>query len=221
MRRILFSIGILAMTCATSALLLAAAPAKSAAAAHVQASSQPSPQVSVTTLPQLPTVPPTEPTYAPTSEPAPTMASVVAPPGSVISVTGDVSAPKTFTLKDLEEMRHSSLTQYVVDSDGKRRLHTFTGVPLHDLIAAAGPTDPGGADSSIKAYALVSGVNGDMALVAFPEFESAYNGKTILVAYLRDGGPLPGALIGDLIVPEDKSQGRYIQGVTTITVASP
>jgi DMSO/TMAO reductase YedYZ molybdopterin-dependent catalytic subunit len=221
MRRILITIGILAITSAASALLLAVAPAASATAARAQASSEPSPQVSVTTLPQLPTVPPVEPTYAPTSTPTAAMMAPVAPAGSIISVTGEVSAPKTYTLKDLQLMRHSSLTLRVQDSDGKRRLHTFTGVLLHDLIGAAGPTVPGGADNSTKGYALISGVNGDIALVAFPEFESAFNAKQILVAYLRDGAPLPGALIGDLIVPEDNTQGRFVVGVTTITVASP
>jgi DMSO/TMAO reductase YedYZ molybdopterin-dependent catalytic subunit len=186
----------------------------------------PSPAVSVTTLPQLPTVSPAQPVTAPpgASAPAPATASsgsIAAPPGTVIQLVGDVSYPKVITLKDLQLMQHTSLTMRVVDPDGKRRVHIFTGVLLHDLIAQVAPTAPGGAETSPNSYALVEGANGDTALVAFPEFETAFNAKRIIVAYEIDGAPLPGQNIGELIIPEDQSSGRFIVGVTTIRIGTP
>jgi len=185
------------------------------------ASMEPSPTVSVTTLPQLPTMPPTEPTYPPSYQASPTPGGVIAPAGTVIQVVGDVAYPKVYTLKDLQQMRRSSVTLRVLDRDGKWRLHIFSGVLLRDLITAAAPTAPGGSTVSTKAYALIEGVNGDSALIAFPEFEAAFNNKQILVAYDVDGAPLAGQAIGELVVPEDQTQGRFVTGVSTIRISSP
>jgi DMSO/TMAO reductase YedYZ molybdopterin-dependent catalytic subunit len=182
---------------------------------------EPSPVVSVTTLPQLPTVPPTQPTYAPANAPSPTASAVLAPAGTVIQMVGDVANPKVVTLKDLQLMRRSSVTLRVLDPDGKRRVHIYSGVLLRELIASVSPTGPGGAETSTKSYALIVGVNGDSALVAFPEFETAFNNKQILVAYMVDGAPLAGQYIGQLIVPEDQTQGRFIAGISTIRIGSP
>ena len=183
----------------------------------------PSPTVSVTTLPQLPTVAPSQPTYAPTQPPATASgaSTVNAPAGTVIQVVGDIADPRMLTLKDLQLMRRSSLTLRVLDPDGKRRVHIYSGVLLRDIISSVSPTGPGGATQSLRGYALVEGVNGDAALVGFPEFETAFNNKQILVAYMIDGSPLPGAAIGALIVPEDQTQGRFIMAISTIRVGSP
>ena len=183
----------------------------------------PSPSVSVTTLPQLPTMAPVVPTTVPLNTEPPVSGaggSIVAPPGTVIQITGDVGFPKVVTLKDLQLMRHSSLTMRVTDPDGKARLHIFTGVLLRDLVTSVAPTAPGGASSSTTAYALVEGVNGEAAIIGFPEFETAFNNKRILIAYEIDGAPLAGQNIGELVVPEDQSSGRFIIGVTTIRIST-
>jgi DMSO/TMAO reductase YedYZ molybdopterin-dependent catalytic subunit len=220
MHRIVGSIAIAAVLGMFSAsVLLHALPAAGAQA--VVGVLAPSPSVSVTTLPQLPTVAPVQPTYAPTNQPAPAASGIVAPPGTVIQVVGDVADPRVLSLKDLQVMRRSSITLRVVDPDGKRRVHIYSGVLLRDLIASVSPIGPGGATQSTKAYALVEGIGGDSAIVAFPEFEEAFNNKQILVAYMEDGAPLPGPSIGQLIVPEDQSQGRFVAGISTIRIGSP
>ena len=222
MRRLLIPIGFCAAATFFAAGALALTPPPSGARAVIV---EPSPVVSATTLPQLPTVAPVMPTYAPTATPttAPTAAPsvIAAPPGTVIQVVGDVVSPRVFTLKDLQRMRRTSLTLRMLDPDGKRRVHFFTGVLLADLISAAAPSEPGGAATSTTEYALVQGVSGKSALISFPEFEPQFNGKQILVAYLMDGGDLPGNYIGELIVPEDNSQGRFIMGISTIRVSGP
>jgi DMSO/TMAO reductase YedYZ molybdopterin-dependent catalytic subunit len=217
MRRVLGSIVIAAAIGMFAAGSLYAMQASVAQAAVVA----PSPSVSVTTLPQLPTVAPVQPTYAPANLPTSSSGGVVTAPGTVIQVVGDVADPRVLSLKDLQLMRRSSLTLRVLDPDGKRRVHVYSGVLLRDLIASVSPTGPGGAVDSTRAYALVEGVNGDAAIVGFPEFEPAFNNKQILVAYLVDGAPLPGQSIGALIVPEDQTQGRFIVGIATIRIGSP
>jgi DMSO/TMAO reductase YedYZ molybdopterin-dependent catalytic subunit len=222
MQRTLATIAAVAGAGATLAGAISLAPAQGSQ----RSLAAPSPAVSVTTLPQLPAqteVQPTvEPTYAPAYTPPPASSgSIVAPPGTVIQIVGDVGFPKVVTLKDLQQMQHTSLTMRVIDPDGKRRVHIFTGVLLRDLITETAPTAPGGAVSSTSAYALVEGVGGEMALIAFPEFESAFDNKRIIVAYEIDGAPLNGQNIGELIVPEDQTSGRFIVGITTIRIGSP
>ena len=219
MHRILGSIAIAAAVgmCAAGALSVLRPSVATAAAVALA----PSPSVSVTTLPQLPTVAPVQPTYAPTGAPSSTGGTVIAPPGTVIQVVGDVADPRVLTLKDLQLLRRSSLTLRVLDPDGKRRVHIYSGVLLRDLIASVSPIGPGGATDSTKAYALIEGVDGDSAIVAFPEFEAAFNNKQILVAYMIDGAPIPGAAIGRLIMPEDQTQGRFVSAIATIRIGSP
>ncbi|HEY7993824.1 MAG TPA: hypothetical protein VID24_06435 [Candidatus Eremiobacteraceae bacterium] len=220
MPRILGSIVLVAFVAIVAASRLYAAPA--AAALVVLA---PSPTVSVTTLPALPTMAPNGPATSPPVQPgSPSNAgsgSVMAPPGSVIQVVGDVADPRVVTLKDLQRMRRSSLTLRVLDADGKWRVHTYTGVLLRDLISSVSPVGPGGATDSTSAYALIEGINGNAALVSFPEFEVAFNNKQILLAYAVDGVPPPGPEICQLVVPEDQTQARFVNGVTTIRIGSP
>lgn len=217
MQRALATIASFAIAVAWAASSVGASPASGAQRTIIA----PSPAVSVTTLPQLPTVAPVQPTYAPASTSPAAASSVVAPPGTVIQIVGDVGNPKIVTLKDLQSLRRSSVTLNVVDQDGKRRVHIYTGVLLRDLIASVAPTGPGGATDSTKAYAVIEGVTGDSAIVAFPEFETAFNNKQILVAYMIDGAPLPGQNIGSLVVPEDQTQGRFIAGISVIRIGSP
>ena len=223
MTRILGSIVLVAFVAIIAASRLYAAPA----AAHALVVLAPSPTVSVTTLPALPTMAPnnsgpaTSPPVQSNSSSSAGGGSVMAPPGSVIQVVGDVADPRVVTLKDLQRMRRSSLTLRVLDADGKWRVHTYTGVLLRDLISSVSPVGPGGSTGSTSAYALIEGVSGDTALISFPEFEVAFNNKQILLAYTVDGVPPPGPEICQLVVPEDQTQARFINGVTTIRIGSP
>jgi len=219
MPRIIGSIVLVALVGALAAARLGVTPAVGAPGVAALA---PSPTVSVTTLPALPTIAPGAPTMAPAGPSTSGGSSgFVAPPGALIQVTGDVADPRVFSLKDLQLMRRSSVTLRVMDADGRRRLHIFSGVLLRDIIVSVSPTGPGGATLSTRAYASIIGVNGQTAIIAFPEFEAAFNNKQILLAYMVDGAPLPGQSISELIVPEDQTQARFIPAVATIRIGSP
>jgi DMSO/TMAO reductase YedYZ molybdopterin-dependent catalytic subunit len=205
--------------CAALAVAWGAPSASVAAAMAAQQKSTPVPSVSATTLPALPTsaVPST---MAPTtSTPAPS--GIVAPPGTLIQVTGAVASPIVLSLKDLQAMPRTTLTMRVLDPDGKRRLHVFSGPLIGDVISQAKPTTSTGVDMATHAYALVTGMTGASAIIAFAEFHRDYNAKRIILAYEEDGGPLPGSGIAQLIVPEDATPGRSIMGVTTIEIMTP
>ncbi|HZV80464.1 MAG TPA: hypothetical protein VFF60_12750 [Candidatus Binatus sp.] len=187
----------------------------------------PTPMVSVTTLPALPS--PGAPTAHPVN-PVPTSSAAVPmtpvpagnltpappPPGTVILIDGAVASPMYVTLDQLQKMRSVSITQKI----SGHGVVTATGVPLAAILAQARPTVAGAPDNSASAYALVSGVSSQLAIVAFPEFLRAFQGKLVILAYLINGKPSkPGA--ATLIVQGDASGGRFIQGVTHIQVVQP
>jgi DMSO/TMAO reductase YedYZ molybdopterin-dependent catalytic subunit len=191
----------------------------SAAIAAVSARTTPVPAISATTLPALPQTPAPLMTAPPPS--APTAPPITAPPGSLIQITGAVANPVVLTLKDLQAMPNSTLTMRILDPDGRRRFHIFTGPLLSDVLDRANPTTSTGVDMATHAFVLVTGTSGASAIVAFAEFNKDYNAKRIVLAFEEDGRPLPGNGISELIVPEDATQGRFIMGVTTIDVGTP
>jgi len=113
-------------------------------------------------------------------------------------------------------MRSTSITLRIVGHG----VVTVTGAQLAAVIDLAQPTVTGGTSTSASAYALITGVSGQMAVVAFPEFEKAFEGKNVLLAYLVNGKPVK-AGAATLVVQGDATAGRFIEGVTHIAVASP
>jgi DMSO/TMAO reductase YedYZ molybdopterin-dependent catalytic subunit len=138
------------------------------------------------------------------------------PPGTVILIDGAVAAPMYLTLDQMQKMRSVSITQKI----SGHGVVTATGVLLPAVLEQARPTVAGGPINAASAYVLVSGVSGELAIVAFPEFERAFQGKLVLLAYLINGKPSkPGA--ATLIVQGDSSGGRFIEGVTHIQIVQP
>lgn len=186
---------------------------------------QPTPMVSVTTLPALPgngsTAAPAAPVPVP-PPPAPpaTMSPQEIAAHAIIEVGGDVVHPLTLSLKDLEHMRNTSLTLQVLDPDGRRRVHTFTGVLLSDVIAQAQPRFPSDAATLARKYVLVTGVNGASAIVGFPEFSPQFNNKKIILAYLLDLQNLTSPGFAMIAVPEDSTRARFLT-VARLTVGEP
>jgi len=208
-----------------SLLTLAAAgwraPASGGAEQAIAAQGSPVPTVSVTTLPAMPsastqTMSPTMMPQAQSQTAVPTAgawtAPIMPPLGvSYIQVVGDVITPLNLTLKDLEAMRPASLTL---------RLHTYTGVPLIDVLNRAGlrfSTDP---QTLMRKYVYVQGVDGRSVTVSFPEFTKEFNGQLILLAYLVDLRPVQGRGFVTLVVQDDKTAIRYIP-VARIIVGEP
>ena len=221
------AVALVAALCCLLMFALSVPSATSRAASNVAA---PTPMVSVTTLPALPspgsaTARPATPaaTAAPMATPASSIAptpTMVPPPGSTITITGNVVTPTVISLEQLRGMHKYSLTLRVVDADGRHRFHTFSGARLVDVINMTQPRDQGGSSTSTRAFILVHGLSGSAAVVTFPEFEPDFAGKRVLLAYLIDGKPgQPG--VATLVVEGDATRGRFIEGVTKIEVIEP
>jgi DMSO/TMAO reductase YedYZ molybdopterin-dependent catalytic subunit len=215
----------IAATCCAIALALAQ-PSTTSLAAGTPA---PTPAVSATTLPPLPSpgvttahpVTPAPPPATPSTvmgTPPPhssaTQAPALPPPGTFILIDGMVAKPAYITLDQLQHLRPTSITQRIAGHG----IVTVTGATLADVINLAQPTVTGGTNTSPSAYAAITGVSGQTAVVAFPEFEKAFEGKIVLLAYLVNGKPVK-AGAATLVVQGDATAGRFIEGVTHIAVA--
>jgi len=186
----------------------------------------PSPVVSVTTLPALPspavaTAHPGAMSPSASSAPAPiaqpTSQSPLPPsPGALIAVTGRVAKPVTVTIDQLRNMHQVSLTMRVVDPDGKHRFHIFSGASLPGVIDQAQPLTVGGTQNAIAAWAIVTGLSGGPAVVAFPEFESDFGGHRAILAYTVDGKAVEQGVM--LVIEGDATSLRFVRGVTKIDV---
>ena len=181
----------------------------------------PTPTVSVTTLPAMPgtptSAPPTsQPTIPPIVTPAPQVVapnSPTLPPVGVayVPVTGQVMTPVNVTLSQLQHMRPVSLAL---------RFHTYTGVPLTDVLALARPTFPDDPQTLMRKYVYIQGFKGQSAILSFPEFSKQFNGQLVMLAYLvdlRDVKP-PGFV--QLVVQGDKTDARFIK-VARIVIGEP
>lgn len=215
----------IAATCCAIVLALGQSTTTSRAATPA-----PTPVVSVTTLPALPspgvatahpvTPAPLPPTPAPVMSPPahPTSAPTPAlpPPGTFILIDGMVAKPAYITLDQLQHLRSTSITLRLAGHG----ILTVTGAQLADVIDLAQPGVTGGTSTSSSAYAIITGVSGQVAVVAFPEFEKAFEGKNIVVAYLINGKPVK-AGAATLVVQGDATAGRFIEGITHIAIAQP
>jgi DMSO/TMAO reductase YedYZ molybdopterin-dependent catalytic subunit len=195
------------------------------AAAATKQPGSPVPTVSVTTLPAMPGP---QASYAPPPAPAPpaptastpavqaTPNPIAIPPApplgiAYIQVVGDVEHPLTLTLKDLEHMRSASLTL---------RFHVYTGVPLTDVIRLAHPRFSSDPQTLMRKYVFVQGLNGQSAIVSFPEFTKQFNGQLVLLAYMEDLRPLTGHGFVQLVVQDDNTSIRYIR-IARIVIGEP
>src|SRR5262249_36738003 len=94
----------------------------------------------------------------------------------------------------------------------------FTGVLVWSLLEKAVMVDGPGKGAMLRHVITVNGRDGYAVVLAAGELAPDFAGKTVILAYARDGKPLkPGEGIR-LIVPGDKRAGRAVRDVVGIDV---
>jgi DMSO/TMAO reductase YedYZ molybdopterin-dependent catalytic subunit len=191
---------------------------QSSMAAAAQA---PTPTVSVTTLPAMPgtmSSPAPHPTMPlltplPAQTPPPAAGVPTQPPVGVafVQVEGQVSNPLSLTLGQLQHMKSLSLTLH---------FHTYTGVPLQEILALAQPTFPNDPETLMRKYVYFQGFDGKNAILSFPEFTKQFNGQLVLLAYVVDLHDVKQPGFVQLVVQGDKTNARFIK-VARIVVGEP
>jgi DMSO/TMAO reductase YedYZ molybdopterin-dependent catalytic subunit len=137
------------------------------------------------------------------------------PPALDLTVDGAVQTPLHLTEAALRALPATELTvQWPLGSH--LPAGPYKGVSVMSLVAQAVTKDVPGKNSYIRHTVLVYGRDGYVAALAEGEFNPAYEGKLVTLAYEVDGKAFKDGL--RLVVPGDKEGGRQVHDVVRIEV---
>lgn len=143
---------------------------------------------------------------------------------SALTITGAVSTPKTYSLADLQAFQPSKQTVTWYSGKDGFVTESYIGVPLIDLINAAGVvTNPNQKNDILRAMVIVTATDCYQATISMGEILPSFGGQQAIVAYADgDGTPLgPDEGLARIIMPSDKAGGRDIFHARTLTVRFP
>jgi DMSO/TMAO reductase YedYZ molybdopterin-dependent catalytic subunit len=133
-----------------------------------------------------------------------------------IKVRGEVTKGLTLSATDLSKMKR--VTASLKDRDGKD--HSYTGVPVPDILNLAGVTT--GAQlrgENLAKYMIVKCADGYEVLFSLAELDTAFTDKGIILADESEGKPLPaGRGPFRLIVPGEKRPARSCHQVVEFII---
>ena len=132
-----------------------------------------------------------------------------------VTIDGQVQHPHRWAASDLKAQ--AGVQADVTYQSGKGEEHArFVGVPLWRLLSEAALVEDGkGKNPSNRHIVVATGGDDYSAILSFGEIDPEFEGKAVLVAYERDGVPLPDL---QLVVPGDKRGGRYVHDLVHIEV---
>lgn len=136
-----------------------------------------------------------------------------------ISIDGAVEHPRSLTLADLE--REPATTEVVSLKTGKGVLTgRYTGVLVWTLLQQAAITlSPGIKYDVMRHTIVVASSDGYTTVLSVAEIDPELGDERAIIAYAKDGQPLSDKRgFARLVLPADKSAGRAISGVASITV---
>lgn len=133
-----------------------------------------------------------------------------------VKVSGEVTAPLTLDATSFHQFAQVSETRK--DRDGLD--HTYTGVPLAEILKKAGATMEGALKGeNLTKYLLVEASDGYQVIFALAELDKSFTDQVIILADTIDGKPLAA---GDgpfrIIVPNDKKPARCAKQVIGLKV---
>jgi DMSO/TMAO reductase YedYZ molybdopterin-dependent catalytic subunit len=112
----------------------------------------------------------------------------VATAQAFVQVTGEVT--KTLKLYEADIAKMNKVSVSLTDKDGKD--HSYTGVPVLDILNNAGVTTGKQLHGeNLTKYVLVKCADGYQVLFALAEMDTALSKKTIILATQADNKPLP------------------------------
>jgi DMSO/TMAO reductase YedYZ molybdopterin-dependent catalytic subunit len=133
-----------------------------------------------------------------------------------VKVTGEVTKPLTLNMTDLATMNKATVK--LTDRDGKD--HSYTGVPVLDILNSAGVTTGKQLrGENLSKYVLVKCADGYEVLFSLAELDTAFTNKMIILATESEGQPLPaGKGPFRLIVPGEGRPARSCHQVMEFVI---
>lgn len=107
-----------------------------------------------------------------------------------LKVSGEVTKELSLSLADLQKMPHQNAI--LKDRNGKD--YTYSGVPVQDILKAAGVTV--GKDlqgENLSKYLLVKCADGYQVLFSLAELDNSFSNKVAIIADQSEGKALPEA----------------------------
>jgi hypothetical protein len=131
-----------------------------------------------------------------------------------VAVAGAVQHPETLSADDLRKLPPVSVS-ISFETDKGAESASYTGALLWNVVAAAVPVDAPGKNTKLRHTILVTGRDGYAVAISEGEIDPAFEGKSVLLAYDKDGTALDGVR---LVVPGDHHGGRAVRDVVRIDV---
>jgi len=126
-----------------------------------------------------------------------------------LALSGSIAHPRTLTAADLAALPPTTLDLSFDTGKGPQRA-TYTGVLLWTLLAQAELVDAPGKRTHPLHTIVARGRDGYAVALAVGEVDPYFEGKEVIVAYLRDGKPEEPRLV----VPGDKHGGRGVRDLS-------
>jgi DMSO/TMAO reductase YedYZ molybdopterin-dependent catalytic subunit len=143
-------------------------------------------------------------------------------PAWSIEISGEVATPGPLTLADIQALPAETVEVAYRMDDGTEVEHSYTGARYWDVLQLAGPRiEPDMPQSSLRMYLVLTATDGYVVVLSMGEIDPEFGGHPYLLAWAEDGQPLPaerGHLM--LVLPGDRSEGRYIWSLVSIEVSS-
>lgn len=135
---------------------------------------------------------------------------------AAVKVSGEVATPLTLTAAGLAKMKRTTVT--LNDRDGK--VHQYTGASMQEILEKAGVTTGKQLRGrNLTKYLLAKCADGYEVLFSLAELDSSFTDRTVILADVLDGGPLPaGKGPFRLVVPGEKKPARSSFQVTELVI---
>jgi hypothetical protein len=143
-----------------------------------------------------------------------------ADPSTMFTVTGDLSAPATLMLADLQSLPTTTDTATYRTGTGPQT-GTFTGPTLWTLLDNAGLRGPPVKNGLLRQYVVATGNDGYSAVFSVGEHAPQFGGGNPqdLVAY-EANPPLGSAGFARIVAAKDDSGGRYVSNLSRLQIGT-
>ena len=132
---------------------------------------------------------------------------------AAVAIGGQVQHPRPVTVADLQKLPAATVPVSFMTGKGPES-GTYTGALLWAVISNAAPIDGPGKNAGLRHTYLVTASDGYAVALSEGEIDPNIEGKSVILAYEKDGKPSGIRLI----VPGDKHGARAVHDVVKIDV---
>ncbi len=138
-----------------------------------------------------------------------------------LTVTGNVTAPATYTLTALQALPATTETVTYQTGSGPQT-GTFAGPTLWSLLNTVGLQSPAVKNGVLRQYVVATGSDGYTAVFSMGELDPMFGGSSpqVLVADQENGAPLGSTGFARTVAPKDDFGGRYVSNLANLRVGT-